>query len=161
MLNIYIITLSLPCNSQRRLATHQIVWLGRFYIQGFPWCTRILDLSSRPSQSSTLPTLRKLMVFNLIKELFCKYTIFCLKTNILSPFFLFICSRKYIAGRNRTRNFATLFIGLWLERRRWWALLSLFMVGIVGSEPTAYRIWICCSTTELYPNFTGSKCSEY
>ena len=58
------------------------------------------------------------------------------KTNVLSPFFLFICSRKYIAGRNRIRNFATLLIGLWLERRRWWALLSLFMVGIVGFEPT-------------------------
>ena len=83
------------------------------------------------------------------------------KANILSPFFLFICSRKYIAGRNRIRNFATLLIGLWLERRRWWALLSFFMVGIVGIEPTTYRIWICCSTTELYPNLTGSKRSEY
>lgn len=30
------IWLSFPCNSQRSLATHWIVWLGRFYIQSFP-----------------------------------------------------------------------------------------------------------------------------
>ena len=39
------IWLSFPCNSQRRLATHRIVWLRRLYIQiqGFPWCTQILS----------------------------------------------------------------------------------------------------------------------
>ena len=35
------IWLSFPCNSQRRLATHWIVWLGRFYIRSFPRCTQI------------------------------------------------------------------------------------------------------------------------
>ena len=64
----------------------------------------------RPLQALGYSSIIKYSILS--NNFFANIQSFVKKTNILSPFFLFIYSRKYIAGRNRIRNFATLLIGL-------------------------------------------------